>query len=308
MSLYNVLWFFLAYSFLGWCVEVVYAALTRGKAINRGFLNGPVCPIYGFGMIAILGFFDSLLAGAGEGTHSAPLLFAGGIIITTCIELFGGWILNKLFHIRWWDYSEKPFNFHGYICPEFSIYWGLGTVFVYRIVHPTVAMLTVKLFPVRLGIILLAVLYIMLIADIAVTVAILIGLNKKLKELDRLKADMRSISDELSDKLSENAIKNANFIEHSKIQAALAAMEARQELTAELEAKRKASVERCRELIAKREAEQKKYAELRERIYRNKVFGISRLAMAFPASRHNTYAELFDTIKNTVNKHTENST
>lgn len=307
MSLYSFFWFFIVYSFLGWCVEVVYTALTKGKAVNRGFLNGPVCPIYGFGMIAILGFFDSLLAGAGDNARSAPILFTGGIFITTCIELFGGWILNKLFHIRWWDYSDKPFNFYGYICPEFSFYWGLGTVFVYRIVHPTVAALTVKLFPVKVGVILLAIFYSMFFADIVVTVATLIGLNKRLKELDRLKTDMRRLSNELSEKLGENAIKKANVIEHSKVQAALYAMEAKQEISLELESKRQEASDRRKELIARKEEDERRYAELREKIYRNRVFGVSRLVKSFPASSHNNYSELFELIKEHVNKRSEHN-
>ena len=130
-DIYKFLWYFMVYSFLGWCVEIVFCAVTTGKVVNRGFLNGPLCPIYGFGMVAILGFFDHLMLVLGaEGKSNAFMLFLGGVFITTAIELFGGWALDKLFHIRWWDYSDKPFNFHGYICPEFSFFWGIGTVFV----------------------------------------------------------------------------------------------------------------------------------------------------------------------------------
>ena len=303
MSIYSFLWLFVVYSFLGWCVEVIYAALTRGKAVNRGFLNGPVCPIYGVGMIAIIGFFDNLLANAGDGAHSALALFFGGVFITTCIELFGGWILHKLFHIRWWDYSDKPFDFHGYICPEFSIYWGLGTVFVYRIVHPTIAALTVGLFPVKLGSILLIIIYSLFIADIIVTVATLIGLNKRLKELDKLRLDMRKLSDELSDKLSENAIKNANIIEHSKVQAALLNMERRKEESAELEKRKSDTIRHCNELLNKWDDENKRYDEIKKRVYSNKPFSASRFARSFPTSSHSDYKELFERMRENTNKH-----
>lgn len=308
-DIYKFLWYFMVYSFLGWCVEVVFCAVTTGKVVNRGFLNGPLCPIYGFGMVAILGFFDHLMLVLGaEGKSNAFMLFWGGVFITTAIELFGGWALDKLFHIRWWDYSDKPFNFHGYICPEFSFFWGIGTVFVYRIIQPTVAGLTVNLFPKSVGIILLICAYAVFAADLAVTVAILIGLNKRLKELDVLKNDMRRFSDELSDRLGERAIKNANKVERSKVQAALAAMEAREEIDEELELKKQEAIVRCRELLEKNTAAAEKYEKLREKIYHNRVFGVSRLVRSFPKASHRHYGELFDKIKDTVNRHIEQST
>ena len=104
--IYQLLWLFFIYAFLGWCTEVAYAALDTGKLVNRGFLNGPLCPIYGCGMAAVLTLLlplqDNLL-----------ILFAGGMLLTTLIELVGGWALKTLFHTTWWDYSDKPFNLGG---------------------------------------------------------------------------------------------------------------------------------------------------------------------------------------------------
>ena len=119
-TLYQIAAYFLIYSFLGWCVEVAYAAVTRGKLVNRGFLNGPVCPIYGFGMLALLFALTPLL-------DNNLLLFVGGVIIPSAIELAGGWLLYRLYHTRWWDYTDRPFNVGGFICLEFSLYWGLGS-------------------------------------------------------------------------------------------------------------------------------------------------------------------------------------
>ena len=108
-SLYQILAFFLIYSCLGWCLEVIYAAVSTGQLVNRGFLNGPVCPIYGFGMIIVL-FTLSPLA------DNLLLLYIGGVILPSVLELAGGWALYKLYHTRWWDYSDFPFNIGGYIC------------------------------------------------------------------------------------------------------------------------------------------------------------------------------------------------
>ncbi len=131
-SLYHVLAFFLIYSCTGWCLEVIFAAATTGQLVNRGFLNGPVCPIYGFGMIIVLFALTPL-------QDSVLLLYIGGVILPSALELVGGWALYKLYHTRWWDYSDFPFNIGGYICLEFSLLWGVGTLVVMRIVHPVVA-------------------------------------------------------------------------------------------------------------------------------------------------------------------------
>ncbi len=99
------------------------------QLVNRGFLNGPVCPIYGFGMIIVLFALTPL-------EDSALLLYIGGVILPSALELVGGWALYKLYHTRWWDYSDFPFNIGGYICLEFCLLWGVGTLVVMRIVHP----------------------------------------------------------------------------------------------------------------------------------------------------------------------------
>ena len=160
-SLYHVLAFFLIYSCTGWCLEVIFAAATTGQLVNRGFLNGPVCPIYGFGMVIVL-FALTPLQG------SVLLLYIGGVILPSALELVGGWALYKLYHTRWWDYSDFPFNIGGYICLEFSLLWGVGTLVVMRIVHPVVAGL-VDMVPPFVGFVVMCVLYAVYAADVVVT-------------------------------------------------------------------------------------------------------------------------------------------
>ena len=126
--------YFIIYSFVGWLVEVIFQAVTKGKIVNRGFLNGPVCPIYGFGMVAVLLFFNHINVGNLQ-EASGLFLFVIGAVFSTVIELFGGWVLDKLFHTKWWDYSKEKFNLHGYICLRFSIIWGIGVVFIMHVIH-----------------------------------------------------------------------------------------------------------------------------------------------------------------------------
>ena len=175
-SLYHVLAFFLIYSCTGWCLEVIFAAATTGQLVNRGFLNGPVCPIYGFGMIIVLFTLTPL-------QDSVLLLYIGGVILPSALELVGGWALYKLYHTRWWDYSDFPFNIGGYICLEFSLLWGVGTLVVMRIVHPVVAGL-VDMVPPFVGFVVMCVLYAVYAADVVVTAFAASGLAKTLDAVE----------------------------------------------------------------------------------------------------------------------------
>lgn len=160
-SLYHILAFFLIYSCLGWCVEVVYAAATTGQLVNRGFLNGPVCPIYGFGMILVLFFLTPL-------EDDLLLLYLGGVILPSALELVGGWALYKLYRTRWWDYTDKPFNIGGYVCLEFSLMWGVGAMVMVKVIHPTIAAL-VNLIPPLVGFVLMCLLYAVYASDVVAT-------------------------------------------------------------------------------------------------------------------------------------------
>ena len=119
MTYFQICLYFLIYSFGGWVVEVISHAVALGKVINRGFLNGPVCPVYGFGVLSVFALLNTI-QGSGR-QMSDGMIFVFGIVLATAVELVAGWLLDVCFHARWWDYSDKPFNFHGYICLEFSL-------------------------------------------------------------------------------------------------------------------------------------------------------------------------------------------
>lgn len=258
---------FFAYGFLGWCVEVAFHAVTMGKVINRGFLNGPICPIYGFGMLGILTLLAPL-------ENNLPLLFLGGVCITTLIELVGGWALYKLFHTRWWDYSDLPFNLGGYICAQFSLYWGLGTLIVIKMVHPTVRLL-IELIPHGLKLGLAILLLLLFIADIALSVSIAAGLDKQLHELEELRAGFRRGSDKLSEEIATKAMAADTRLDEQRLQVKLAQAESR----AALEALQGEYSERREEFLARRR-------ELLGRIKGNLWFGERRLLAAFPSARY----------------------
>lgn len=197
-SFYHTALLFFIYSFLGWCVEVAFVAVTVGKVENRGFLNGPVCPIYGCGMLGVLMALTPI-------SDKWFLLFLGGMVICSAVELFGGWVLDKIFHMRWWDYTDKPFNVGGYICLGFSIMWGIAVVFAVRMVHPVI-MAGINKIPNLVGWIAIGVFVAIFIADMIVTLKNLIGIKKNLGQLDKLAEELHNIGDQLKDVVGNSAI------------------------------------------------------------------------------------------------------
>ena len=227
LLLARVVLYFFVYGCVGWGVEVAFAAVTTRQLVNRGFLNGPICPIYGFGMVALVTAMQLVPKPeqTGEGANTV-LVFFVGMFITTLIELVGGWVLFKLFHTRWWDYSMYRFNLGGYICPQFSLLWGLGSVLMVKVVHPLVAGLSMPLPGVPL-LIVDAVLLVVFGVDVALSAAAAIGLNRYLTEIDEMRAALRRTSDRLTEVIGTNAMTADTLLDEQKLQLTLAAMESR---------------------------------------------------------------------------------
>lgn len=197
-NLYQAAWIFLIYAFLGWCSEVAFAAVNKGKFVNRGFLNGPVCPIYGFGMLIVVTALWGLKG-------NLILLFLGSATLTTALEFVTGFVLERFFHDKWWDYSDMPFNIKGYICLKFTVLWGLAATFIVGAVHRFVYMLIVKM-PAVPGIILLAVFAAAFITDFVITVTELAKMPKKLGALLEAEKALRAISDKIGENISDTTI------------------------------------------------------------------------------------------------------
>ena len=325
ISYYHIFQYFLIYSFLGWCTEVAYAAVCEGRVVNRGFLNGPVCPIYGFGILAVFGTINTGLSRFGTGSSYTNLLliFLCGMALTTMIELFGGWALDRLFHASWWDYSDKPFNFHGYICLQFSLLWGIGIVLVVEVLHPLIAATFDRIMPETVGWPLMYFLYIVYASDTMLSVMIMVGLNKRLAELDEMQKRMRVVSNTLSDGIGRSALGTAQYIGEVKVQAALAKAEAMDSLSAVkngavdgLSAVKEGAVDSLsavkngaldgisavqssgeKRLESLKKQYSRKTAALSRMVRGTRYFGAGRLLRAFPQMRHRKYRELLDKLK-----------
>lgn len=230
----RTLYWFFVYGVLGWCVEVVYAAIKERRLVNRGFLCGPMCPIYGFGMIGLLHCMRRMAAGGG--TPGTLTVFLVGMVLTTSIELIGGWGLFRLYHIRWWDYSHLKWNLGGYICPQFSLLWGLGSVIMIKGIHPLLAHAGNSL-PMQVLLPLDGAMLVFFLVDVGASTAAAIGLNHRLKEIDELRAKLRMSSDRLTEILGTGAMTADTLLDEQKLQLALAKLESREnaaELRAEL--------------------------------------------------------------------------
>lgn len=198
MSFYEIMWYFFIYAFLGWCTEVAFFAVKTGKFVNRGFLNGPVCPIYGFGLVIVILLLTPL-------SKNLLLLFAGSMVLTSALEFLTGWALEKIFHTRWWDYSNQRFNLKGYICLEFSLIWGLAATFVMKIIQPLIAGAVGKI-PTPVGVIFLGAFTLLIIFDFAATILAINNMQKNLKLLSAMAEEVRSFSDKIGEGISDKTL------------------------------------------------------------------------------------------------------
>lgn len=124
------IWFliFIVYSIVGWLLEITVGLLQKHRFVNRGFLIGPICPIYGTGALLITFCLSPL--------HNPIVIFIASILICATLEYSTSVIMEKLFHVRWWDYSDRPFNLNGRICLEALIVFGIGGTLVTLIFSP----------------------------------------------------------------------------------------------------------------------------------------------------------------------------
>ena len=122
---------FYLYSFVGWVWESCYVSLKKARWVNRGFLNGPFLPIYGFGALTIL--LSTLAV-----RENLPLIFLFGMAAASVLEYFTGVGMEEIFHVRYWDYSNQKFNLNGHICLTSSLAWGFFSVLLVRVIHPPV--------------------------------------------------------------------------------------------------------------------------------------------------------------------------
>lgn len=198
MSFSELLFYITIYSFLGWCVEVVYHTVNYGEFSNRGFVGGPVCTIYGVGFtgvtILLSPFRDNVF-----------VLFPVSVLLATALEFITGWVLEKVFHEKWWDYSKQPFNLKGYICLRFSIIWGLACTGTLMIVHPLIEKLY-RAIPKKVCTVFLIVAFAIYMTDWCVTVLEIRKIRVRLRIAKNVADLMDDVSDFIGTGLHEGTI------------------------------------------------------------------------------------------------------
>ena len=285
-TIYEVLWIFIVYAVIGWCSEVAYAALDTGKFVNRGFLNGPYCPIYGFGISLVIVVLTPL-------KDNLLILYLGSVILTSVIEYITGYLLEKVFHNKWWDYSDKPYNIKGYICLKFSLFWGFACTFIVLILHPIIYGI-IKIVPFLIGVIILAVVLVFFAIDCGITVATIMKFNERLKRMNEIAQKIHHLSDEVGENIYENvteALEKKEKFEEEHEEQIVKIAEKKENIRLGAEVRKiegRMEIERLKE----------QYRNMLE----EKINGHNRLMKAFPKMTSDSHNENTSKIKNIYRK------
>ena len=177
MDLYFI--YFIIYSFIGFILETTYVFLMDKKLTQRGFLWGPVIPIYGFGALAIIIALSSY-------KNKIVLIFVLGIILTSTLEYITSYVMEKLFDMRWWDYSQRKYNINGRICLRNSLMIGILSVLLIQWIHPLISQFTLSFSNNTLKI-LASVSFVMLMIDWTWSMLEVLNFKHYIQEMDILR-------------------------------------------------------------------------------------------------------------------------
>lgn len=167
MSLSLLLVLFITYSIIGWVIEEIDILILQKKVVNRGFLIGPYCPIYGFGSLFIILFLNKYL-------DDPIVLFFMTMISCGILEYLTSFIMEKIFKTRWWDYSDEKFNINGRICLETLVLFGIGGLVISYLAQPFI-MSILTLIPANILNIIAIILSIIFIIDNIVSFKIILN-------------------------------------------------------------------------------------------------------------------------------------
>lgn len=204
------IWFliFMSYSFAGWLMEVIVSIYFHHRLINRGFLIGPICPIYGVGGVSI-----SLLL---RNTTNALEIFLIAIVGSAILEYAASYIMERLFRVRWWDYSEKKFNLNGRICLESLLAFGFIGILIVRVLTPTFLRVYTSLNPALLYTI-ASLLFFVALFDVVLSLWLILGVRVTVGTVQKDATD--EISKRVQEILAEKGKLNRRLIKAFPTQA-----------------------------------------------------------------------------------------
>ena len=305
---------FYLYCVLGWCFESTVVSVEQRRWVNRGFLRGPMLPIYGFGAVILL-HVSLPLQGHPVWSYLACMTAA------TVFEYIVGVVMEKLFKVKYWDYSKQRFQFQGYICLRSSLCWGFLGLILTGVIHPPINALVVGL-P-FIGLIIIDVLFsAAFVSDVVVSVRSALDLAKVLVELDRLREQGAELRKQLSEtalveltnlsyKVEEAHGEFTERMDEAKAQLAERMDEAREKVDdarEQLAAAREMTAEERRAQTAEaREQLQAKLAELQRRFdERAAALGRTRKSLLHgnPTARSERYGEVLERLKKRIDTRT----
>lgn len=191
VSIYRILMEFYLFAFAGWIYECIFVFLRDRKLINRGFLVGPILPLYGFGAVAVHLLLNPF-------SHIPTLLYLMGMVVATVLEYVTGWLLERCFHTKWWDYSEQQYNFQGRIALIPSMFWGILCLAMFDLLLP-VANKVIDNISIQTGEIVLGAVMVLTAVDFLYTVITMINFRKQLEKLYSLKKELDYLFAEMSE-------------------------------------------------------------------------------------------------------------
>ena len=197
----NLFLYFILYSFLGWVMETCYCSILEHRLVPRGFLYGPICPIYGGGVTLMILFFTPL-------KKNLVLFYVVAVVVMTSWEYFVGWVLEATTHVKYWDYSQYRFNLKGRVCLWVALTWGVLSYIVIFFIHPPIQSLVADL-PVWLEFMLCGAFLALLAVDAALTIRNLVLVAMHVESVTQLGQELQLQMDlgkaELGGRLEDNA-------------------------------------------------------------------------------------------------------
>ena len=179
----NYVFMFFFFSAVGWTIECTYRSLGEKRIINSGFLHGPMCPIYGTGMLA---FHIVLVPLSQPAEKRFWLVILLGMVLADTVEYMTSFLMEKLFHARWWDYSNNFMNLHGRICLKHTVYWAIISVIYTYIIAPLYDFI-LSFIPQNVRGIAVIVILAVFLVDLFITVKAAINIQNMMTKLEKLK-------------------------------------------------------------------------------------------------------------------------
>lgn len=178
VSFYMLMNYLILYSIVGWIWESCYMSVLERKIVNRGYVTGPVCTIYGVGAVALY-----LLLRPFAGNH--VVLFFAGAFVATLLEYVTAVVMESIFHTSWWDYTNQKFNYKGRICLSSTIAWGAASVLLFTVLQPAMNRL-IALYPENIGHIMIIAIAIIYLIDFTFATIAAADLSERLEKVDAL--------------------------------------------------------------------------------------------------------------------------